>query len=222
MSTATTEKPLGTPRPSVPRQPSPFNLANQLTFLRFLLAILLFVQISEGHWLSGLVVFGVASFTDWLDGLAARLLQIGSTLGRNFDPLVDKILICGGFTCFLPYGIAATGLSPWMVVIVISRELLVTSLRSYMEHHHAAFGADWTGKLKMLLQCLGLGAIFVVFAFGENLGRLPAAWATVETRGWLVLIRNGLLWAMTIATVASGLLYLRQAYLIYTRDRQAA
>lgn len=204
---------LGAP-PHAPRQPSPFNLANQLTFLRFLLAIVLFVQIAQGWWFGALWVFAAAAVTDWLDGLAARRLRIGSTLGRNFDPLVDKILICGAFVCLLPYGAEATGLAPWMVVIVLSRELLVTSLRSYMEQHHAAFGADWSGKAKMTLQCAALFAIFAVFWLKPE----PAWRVRLESAA---LVRDVLLIAMTLATVVSGLSYLRQAYRIFRQDAAA-
>ena len=212
MTTATTETAYPSLTPPASRQPSPFNLANQLTFARFLLAILLFVQISKGWWLGALVTFAIAALTDWLDGLAARRLKIGSTLGRNFDPMVDKILICGAFTCLLPYGTDQTGLAPWMVVIVLSRELLVTSLRSYMEQHYAAFGADWAGKVKMVLQCAALFAIFSVFWLA------PTSSPPVRM-DWATIVRDLLVIAMTVATVVSGLLYLRQAYLLYTRDK---
>jgi CDP-diacylglycerol--glycerol-3-phosphate 3-phosphatidyltransferase len=211
-TTATTETPYPALTPHPPRQPSPLNLANQLTFARFLLAILLFVQISQGWWLGAIITFALAALTDWLDGLAARWLRIGSTLGRNFDPLVDKILVCGAFTCLLPYSAEQTGLAPWMVVIVISRELLVTGLRSYMEQHYAAFGADWAGKIKMVLQCAALFAIFGVFWLASQ---TPPPIAP----GPATLLRNLLILAMTLATVVSGLLYLRQAYLLYTRDK---
>ncbi len=212
MTTATTDKqPFAPHAPGPGQQPSPFNFANQLTFARFLLAIVLFVLIAQQMWLAALWIFAAAALTDWLDGLAARRLALGSTLGRNFDPLVDKILICGAFVCLLPYGQEATGVVPWMVVIVLSRELLVTSLRSYMEQHSAAFGADWSGKVKMVLQCAALFAIFGVLWLKPE----PAWRSRLETA---VVVRDLLLIGMTVATVVSGLLYLRQAYIVFRRD----
>src|SRR5436853_283453 len=136
------------PRPTADaeRPVSVFNLPNQLTALRFLLAVVLFVLIGEEQWLWSAAVFAVAAFTDWLDGYAARRMGLMSTLGRNLDPLVDKVLVCGAFIMLLPYPPARTGLAAWMVVVVVGRELVVTGLRSYLESRGARFGADWTGK----------------------------------------------------------------------------
>ncbi len=187
------------------------NLPNLLTFLRFLLAIVLFILIGTEQWLACLAVFCLAAITDWLDGYVARLLAMGSTLGRHFDPLVDKILVCGAFTCLLPIGAERTGLAPWMVVLVLSRELLVTSLRGYMEQHHAAFGADWSGKVKMVLQCGALLVIFVVMDLKPS--PLPDPW-----RDAWIACRTFLIHGMVVATLLSGLLYLRQAYWIYRRE----
>lgn len=192
-------------------EPSPLNLPNLLTFLRFLLAIVLFILIGAEEWMACIIVFCLAAITDWLDGYVARLLGVGSTLGRHFDPLVDKILVCGAFTCLIPFGAARTGLMPWMVVLVLSRELLVTSLRSYMEQHHAAFGADWSGKIKMVLQCAALLAIFLV------LSQQPTTALGTPADTWKRL-RNILIYSMVVATLISGLMYLRQAYLLYRRE----
>ena len=70
-----------------------FNLPNQLTGMRFLLSFVLFYLISQELWLASLLVFIFAAFTDWLDGHLARTQNMQSSLGRNLDPLVDKVLI---------------------------------------------------------------------------------------------------------------------------------
>src|SRR4051812_529271 len=81
------------------------NLANQLTAARFVLAIVLFVLIAIGSlWEWCLGIFIVAAITDFLDGYLARAYNLGSTLGRNLDPLVDKVLMCGAFISLLQYG----------------------------------------------------------------------------------------------------------------------
>src|SRR5882672_7201211 len=90
-----------------------FNLPNQLTAARFVLAIVLFIFIEWAWWLPAVGVFAVAAFTDWLDGYLARRLNLGSTLGRNLDPLVDKVLICGAFIFLLAW--RESGVAPWMV-----------------------------------------------------------------------------------------------------------
>src|SRR5262245_1194090 len=131
-----------------PERPPVFNLPNQLTAARFVLAIVLFVLIELDQWIACIVVFAVAAFTDWLDGYLARKQGLVSTLGRNLDPLVDKVLVCGAFIFLLPKGHQAGWLQAWMVTVVVGRELVITGLRGFMEMHGAKFGADWLGKIK--------------------------------------------------------------------------
>src|SRR5215510_13551571 len=147
-----------------PREPPVMNLPNQLTAARFVLALILFVLIEFKLWIACIVIFALAAVTDWLDGYLARKQGLTSTLGRNFDPLVDKVLICGAYVFLLPLGSApeAGWLLPWMVTVVVARELVITSLRSFIENRGGNFGADWLGKLKMGLQC---AALFAVFAY---------------------------------------------------------
>jgi CDP-diacylglycerol--glycerol-3-phosphate 3-phosphatidyltransferase len=187
--------------PSTPaRHPPVVNLPNGLTLARLVLAVVLFGCIAGGWWLVGVVTFAVAAVTDWLDGYLARKQGLASAFGRNFDPLVDKVLICGAFIFLLP--VPGAGLEPWMVTVVVARELIITSLRSFMETHHAAnFGADWLGKVKMTLQCAALLAILYVLSLGEQAG----PWAAVQA---------GLIWAMLIATALSGLQYLWRAMVL--------
>jgi CDP-diacylglycerol--glycerol-3-phosphate 3-phosphatidyltransferase len=175
------------------------NLPNQLTASRLALAIVLFVLIAQEQWLWCLGVFSVAAFTDWLDGYLARRLGLGSTLGRNLDPLVDKVLICGAFIYLLPFE-AKTGVAAWMVVVIVTRELLVTSLRSFIENRGGSFGAAWPGKLKMVLQCAALIAVF-----------LHQVWRDISWLEWTCLLRDALLYAMIASTVLSGVQYLLRA-----------
>src|SRR5271167_356699 len=121
------------------RRHSAFNLPNQLTASRFVLGLVLFVLIHLGLWIWCIVVFAVAAVTDWLDGYLARKQGLVSTLGRNLDPLVDKVLICGAYIFLLP--VARAGLAPWMVTVVVGRELVITGLRGFMENRGASFGA---------------------------------------------------------------------------------
>src|SRR5438876_6613740 len=144
-----------------PTRPPVFNLPNQLTATRLVLALVLFALIAWESWVGCILVFAVAALTDWLDGYLARKQGLTSTLGRNLDPLVDKVLICGAYIFLLPFGLKDGWLLPWMVTVVVARELIITGLRSFMENLGAKFGADWLGKIKMVLQCAALFAIFV-------------------------------------------------------------
>ena len=198
---------------TVPRQPPVFNLPNQLTASRFVLALVLFVLIEVEAWLACLGVFAVAAVTDWLDGYLARRQGLVSTLGRNLDPLVDKVLVCGAYIFLLPKGLEQRWLWPWMVTVVVARELVITGLRSFLENQGAKFGADWLGKVKMVLQCAALIAIFVALY--------------VRTQDWprareAELFRDVCLYAMLAATVLSGLQYLWRAAVLFRSDSYTA
>jgi CDP-diacylglycerol--glycerol-3-phosphate 3-phosphatidyltransferase len=183
--------------PPPPKSPTSefWTIPNQLTFLRLILSFVLFGLIGYGQWLACLPVFAIAALTDWLDGYIARGYGQGSTLGRNFDPLVDKVLICGAYIYLLP--VPASGMEPWLVTIVVVRELVVTVIRSYFEGQGVKFGADWFGKLKMVLQCAALIAVLV--------------YLVMDDPGPLGLIRDLLLYLMALATVLSGAQYLWKA-----------
>src|SRR5260370_5418157 len=137
---------------TTPTRSQGFSLPNQLTAGRVVLAVVLFVLITAESWSGCLVVFALAAVTDWLDGYVARLNKQTSSLGRSFDPLADKVLICGTYIFLLNLGEARSGLTPWMVTLVVGRELVVTSLRTYLEALGSRFGADWLCKRKMGLQ----------------------------------------------------------------------
>jgi len=184
-----------------PKQPPVFNLPNQLTAGRLVLGILLFVLIEHDQWIWSIAVFALAAFTDWLDGYVARRQGLTSTLGRNLDPLVDKVVICGAYIFLMKHEQA--GLSPWMVVMVVAREFIITGLRGFIENLGATFGADWLGKIKMVLQCAALFAIFLAL-YEKN-----------DVFDWA---RDIFIWWMLIATALSGLQYLWRAFALLKKD----
>jgi CDP-diacylglycerol--glycerol-3-phosphate 3-phosphatidyltransferase len=186
------------------KRPPIVNLPNVLTASRFVLALVLFVliglhqAIGPATWLWCLVLFVAASVTDYFDGYYARKLGLTSTLGRNLDPLVDKVLICGVFTFLLV--VPTPGLEAWMVVVVVARELIITSLRGFLESQGVNFGADWLGKVKMGLQCAALIAIFIALRWpDESFFRAASV---------------GLIYGMVAATALSGAQYLWKAALL--------
>lgn len=183
-----------------PKEPPVLNVPNLLTASRLGMAIVLFLLIELELWLACLGLFLLAAFTDWLDGYLARKLQMGSTLGRNLDPLVDKVLVCGAYIFLLRPG---TGLTAWMATLVVARELIITGLRGFLENKGASFGADWLGKVKMVLQCGALIAIFVVLEYPED---------------GLRLTRDLFIWGMLISTALSGLQYLWKAFSLLKTD----
>jgi CDP-diacylglycerol--glycerol-3-phosphate 3-phosphatidyltransferase len=187
------------------------NLPNVLTASRFVLAMVLFVLIAWEQsipyvWLWCLGIFAGAAVTDYLDGYYARKLQLISTLGRNLDPLVDKVLTCGAFIFLLPINETHDiGLRAWMVVVVVARELIITSLRGFLESQGIRFGADRLGKIKMWLQCAALVAAFVTLH-----DYTPGDWRT-QWCPWLQYL-------MVVATALSGAQYLWKATLLLKTD----
>src|SRR5262245_54524063 len=202
------------------------HLPTLLTALRLVLAIVFFAMLSwyqyEGRGGQPLmhvafIVYLVAVFTDFLDGYIARKYKLETPFGRVVDPFVDKVLVLGSFIFFAgknfiipdwelinrgtPFVVKTiTGVAPGMVVIILARELLVTSLRSSAESGGKNFGAQFSGKLKMVFQSV---TILVILTYVNYLKWLSDhGWLTTAT--WL---RDICIWATIAITVISGLLY---------------
>jgi len=171
-----------------------WTVPNLLSLSRLPLAVVLFAFIAARLWPAALAVFVLAAVTDWLDGWWARTFNQGSALGRALDPLTDKVLVCGAFIFLVP--VPGAGLAPWMVTVVVARELLVTGLRGMVESAGKAFGADWFGKLKTALQMAALFAILVTLSV-----RPASADEAVD------VVPEILIWAMLVATVGSLVQY---------------
>lgn len=184
---------------SSPPKTSVNNLANQLTASRLVLAVILFILIPLGQWIACIIIFALAAVTDWLDGIAARKLNLVSSFGRMFDPLVDKVIVGGAFIMLIPL---EPTLAPWMVALIVGREFIVTGIRGFMEQQGIPFGADWLGKVKMILQCCTLFGIFLALELSARWSEPPAA---------IILTKDILIWAMVIATALSGLQYIFKA-----------
>ena len=175
--------------------PQVFNVPNQLSTARLVLAIAVFILIPWKMYLAALIVFVIAASTDWMDGYWARRFGQITKVGRILDPFVDKIIICGTFI-FLAAEKDA-GIAAWMAVVVVGRELMVTALRSAVESGGGDFSAKWSGKWKMVAQCVAAGASLVVLMQGD----LPVeAWLS-----WTLLAAT---WLAVLLTIYSGLEYL--------------
>lgn len=187
------------PRP-VPLRVQALNLPNCITVSRLVLAFVLFAMISYGGvWIASTVVFAVAALTDFVDGYLARRYGLVTTLGRILDPFVDKIIVCGAFVFLLAKG-DASGVGPWMVLIVVGREMFITGLRSFLEQQGKDFSASMSGKIKMVTQCLAVAASL-----------LSLSTAVTDSLPWFGTLRDVLLWIAVGFTLGSGILYIRRA-----------
>jgi CDP-diacylglycerol---glycerol-3-phosphate 3-phosphatidyltransferase len=176
-----------------------FNLPNCITVSRLILSFVLFGMISYGGmWLASTAVFIVAAATDAVDGYIARRYGTVTTLGRILDPFVDKIIICGSFIFLLAN--TDSGVGPWMTLIVIGREMFITGLRAILEQQGKDFSATMSGKIKMVAQCLAVGACL-----------LSLSPAVASAMPWFAMLRDVLLWLAVLFTFGSGVLYVRRA-----------
>jgi CDP-diacylglycerol--glycerol-3-phosphate 3-phosphatidyltransferase len=174
-----------------------WTVPNMLSAARLVLAIVLFGVIEQERYAAATVLFLVAASTDWVDGWWARRFHQVSRLGRIFDPLVDKVIVCGGFILLAARG-GASAILPWMAVVVVVRELVVTAIRAEMERTGHDFSAAFSGKLKMVLQCAAIALeLFDRASPGQVVGGLSVQSIAVAAA-----------WAAVAATVWSGLEYL--------------
>ena len=173
-----------------------FNLPNRLTLLRLLLAIVFFVFLSYRYYNVALGAFLFAWLTDWLDGYLARKKGLLTDFGRIADPFVDKIVVCGGFILLIQHDHDI--IKTWMVVVIVAREFLVNSIRSFSESRGVEFGATIWGKAKMFVQSFTISLILIFFAHLKH----------------LVVIKQGIvfmLWLTVVITVVSGIKYVVKA-----------
>ncbi len=201
------------------------NVPNQITIVRFVLAIIfcaILAQYSQRDpkpWMLELAsgLFIVAAVTDFLDGYLARKWGQVTPLGRILDPLVDKLLVCGAFILFAGSefvdvtGHNVTEMKTWMVVFIVGREMLVTSLRGFNESMGKAFGASIHGKLKMWMQSIAAPVILIVVAH-------EGTTISLETARTIKLV---LVWATVIITALSMFQYLIQSRYILQENASA-
>jgi CDP-diacylglycerol--glycerol-3-phosphate 3-phosphatidyltransferase len=214
------------------------HIPNLITAGRLVLAVIFFGLLAlYQHGGSGdpwrlntaFIIYVVALFTDFLDGYLARRWKVEGAFGRVVDPLVDKVLVLGSFIFFagknfiipdsaaaeaLQSGVVKTvsGVAPGIVVILLTRELLVTSLRGSSESSGQAFGAAFSGKLKMVFQSV---TILVILVYVNYLDRST----NLDLKRYGGYFRDFCIWATVIITVLSGLLYVQRAVTLYRASK---
>jgi CDP-diacylglycerol--glycerol-3-phosphate 3-phosphatidyltransferase len=186
------------------------NVPNALTGVRFLLAIVVFVLIPLEQYLAAMIVFLLAASTDWIDGWWARKFNQVTKLGRMLDPFVDKIIICGAFIYLAAE--RGSGIAPWMAVVVVGREMLVTAIRSFIEQQGGDFSAQFAGKLKMLFQCAAVVASLLALRHYQLESNLDA-----PLPQWLHWSLFASVWLAVLSTVYSGLEYVIAAARFFSR-----
>lgn len=217
-------------------------IPNLLTASRLVLAAVFFALLSRYQYRPdnalrletllhiAFIVYLIALITDYFDGYFARKWKAASMFGRITDPFVDKVLVLGSFIFFagknfvipesdateIPNNVKTiTGIVPWMVVLILARELLVTTFRGVAEASGVKFGAEFSGKLKMTLQSITILVILIYVNF--------RGW--LQSHDWLFpaqVTRDIFIWATILITVYSGLSYVKKAAEMFSAEGDGA
>lgn len=185
------------------------NLPNKLTVLRMILVpffVLAILWPFPHHFLVALALFGVASYTDHLDGMLARKNNQITDFGKFMDPLADKVLVISALVCFVSLDLCDV----WLVLLIIAREFMVTSIRLVAAGKGSVIAANNWGKIKTVSQIVAI-CVILLLQYIVELGDLELV---PFVNGDLILLFWGIgevfLALATFFAVFSGLVYLRQ------------
>ena len=134
------------------------NLPNKLTVLRvimipfFVAALLYDGGANQNIRYVAAALFIIASLTDMLDGKIARKYNLVTNFGKFMDPLADKLLVCSALICM----IELRELPAWMVIIIISREFIISGFRLVASDNGVVIAASYWGKFKTTFQMIGV------------------------------------------------------------------
>ena len=133
------------------------NLPNKLTIMRvILIPFFVFFLLSPyfpayGNYIA-VAIFIVASLTDMLDGKIARKYNLVTNFGKFMDPLADKLLVCSALICLIELG----QLPSWMVIIIVSREFIISGFRLIAAEQGIVIAASYWGKFKTTFQMIAV------------------------------------------------------------------
>lgn len=171
------------------------NLPNKLTVLRVIMIpfFVLFLLLDGGTNVTyryiAAAVFIVASFTDLLDGKIARKYGLVTNFGKFMDPLADKLLVCAGLICFTALG----QLPAWIVIVIISREFIISGFRLVASDNGVVIAASYWGKFKTASQMI-MSVLLIL--------NIPV----------LTIVTNAFIWIAAILTVVSLVDYIAKNY----------
>lgn len=168
------------------------NLPNKLTLSRVIMipffVAALMMEFPSHRIVAGLV-FIAASLTDLLDGYLARRNHLVTTFGKFVDPLADKLLVSSALICFVEQGL----IPAWMVIIIISREFIISGFRLIASDKGIVIAAGMSGKIKTV--CQMVMSVLLIFHFSGTI---------------FYVLEQVFIWVSVIMTVESLIVYLYQ------------
>lgn len=171
------------------------NIANKLTVLRVVL-VFVFMGVMWNPWLSlegalwiGLMIFAVASYTDYLDGHLARKHNLVTNLGKFMDPLADKMLVTAAMIAIVDLGPLPMGTLPaWIVVLILLREFAISGIRLIAATNNTVIAANSLGKLKTVTQM----AMIILYLIPLEIGFLQIVTVVVTYLALILTIVSGI------------------------------
>jgi CDP-diacylglycerol--glycerol-3-phosphate 3-phosphatidyltransferase len=180
------------------------NLPNQLTLARLVLTgffVACFYLPWTNKYSIAVIIFGIASFTDYLDGSIARARNLVTNFGKLFDPLADKILIAAAFVLLSVHH----SIPSWITIVILSREFFVTGIRQIAAGQGAVLAAEKLGKHKMVWQIITVLYFMLSVASHEPLfGFLKPVFAPSPVHDW---VGGFIIYFTTGLTLISGFSY---------------
>ena len=164
------------------------------------------------NWMcsAAFVIFVIGGLSDWLDGYLARKLNQISDYGKLMDALSDKVMMVGVFITLFAFGLYPFW-SLFLILLILSREFLITGLRLVAAATGQVLAAEKSGKYKTVFQIISAGAILLAQAFKNDLGFWDSLWVQrLEQLGILLFILASLL------TVSSGASYVIKYWDLFT------
>jgi CDP-diacylglycerol--glycerol-3-phosphate 3-phosphatidyltransferase len=171
------------------------NLPNKLTLFRVILIVPFVILLLGGHAIpaiSGyadyisLVIFIVASLTDLLDGKIARKYNLVTNFGKFMDPLADKLLVCSALICL----IELDRIPAWIVIIIISREFIISGFRLIAADNRIVIAASYWGKFKttfqMIMVCLMIANISALSVLTQIIMWIALALTVISLVDYLI------------------------------------
>lgn len=186
------------------------NTPNKLTIARILIAPLFLAVIMKENlphkFLWALIIFSAASVTDAIDGKLARKNNEITNFGKLLDPIADKVLTTAALLAFMKLGLC----NIWIVMIVLTREFAIASIRMIAASNGVVIPANIWGKLKTVSQMV---FTIVIMLLGEVYQYKTDIVPGVTVPYWLTLsnISNALLWITAALTVVSGVIYIKDS-----------
>ncbi|GCE14155.1 CDP-diacylglycerol--glycerol-3-phosphate 3-phosphatidyltransferase [Tengunoibacter tsumagoiensis] len=202
------------------------NLPNILSISRLLATVIVFILVLVNQpwaFLVATILFFLASVTDYLDGYLARRLKVVSSLGVFLDLTADKVFVAAVLIALVQLGLVPA----WVTFIIITREFLVSGLRSVAASKGKVIPAGVWGKQKTFITLVAIGALLLAKGLGAHqLSLFP--WMvnftsqTVNFAEILLLVADGLIILATIWTLFSGIEYMIGALPIFRSDATTA